>query len=73
MQMFLVTFGIIVLLVLLMAIGVLFGRKPIAGSCGGYKALDIECAAGCKNPCEKRRARMKAQAEAQAQAGAQRH
>ena len=65
MEMFLVTFGVIVLLVLLMAIGVLFGRKPIAGSCGGYKAIDVECAAGCKNPCDKRLARMKAKAEAE--------
>ena len=66
MEMFLVTFGIIVLLVVLMAVGVIFGRKPIAGSCGGYKALEVECAAGCKNPCEKRQARMKAKAEAEA-------
>jgi uncharacterized protein len=65
MEMFLVTFGVIVLLVLLMAVGVLFGRKPIAGSCGGYKAIDVECAAGCKDPCEKRLARMQAQAEAE--------
>lgn len=70
MEIFLVTFGIIVLLVLLMAIGVIFGRKPIAGSCGGYKAIDVECAAGCKNPCDKRLARMQAQAEAQASAQA---
>lgn len=60
----LATFAAIALLVLLMAVGVIFGRKPMAGSCGGYHALDIECAAGCKNPCEKRLARMKAQAEA---------
>ncbi|MDX9943702.1 MAG: (Na+)-NQR maturation NqrM [Azonexus sp.] len=71
MEMFLVTFGIIILLVLLMAVGVIFGRKPIAGSCGGYKALDVECAAGCKNPCEKRQARMKAKAEAEALAKTQ--
>lgn len=65
MEIFLVTFSIIVLLVLIMAVGVIFGRKPIAGSCGGYKVLEVECAAGCKNPCDKRLARMKAQAEAQ--------
>lgn len=62
MDMFLITFGVIVLLVLLMAIGVIFGRKPIAGSCGGYEAINAECAIGCKQPCEKRLARMKAQA-----------
>jgi len=66
MSTFLVTFGIIVFLVLIMAIGVMFGRKPIAGSCGGYKVLDVECAAGCKEPCEKRLARMQAKAEAEA-------
>ena len=65
MEMFLITFGVIVLLILLMAVGVIFGRKPIAGSCGGYKALDLDCAAGCKEPCEKRLARMKVQAEAE--------
>lgn len=65
MEIFLVTFSVIALLVLIMAVGVIFGRKPIAGSCGGYKALEVECAAGCKNPCDKRLARMKAQAEAE--------
>ena len=70
MDMFLVTFGVIVFLVLIMAIGVMFGRKPIAGSCGGYKELDVECAAGCKNPCDRRKARMQALAEAQEQAQA---
>lgn len=58
---FLVTLGVILLLVLLMSIGVIFGRKPIAGSCGGYNTLDIECAAGCKKPCKKRLERMKAE------------
>lgn len=62
METFLVTFGVIALLVLLMAVGVLFGRKPIAGSCGGYTALEVDCAAGCKKPCAKRKARMQAQA-----------
>jgi hypothetical protein len=54
MMTFFVTFGVIVFLVCLMAIGVLFGRKPIAGSCRGYEALGAECGAGCRTPCAKR-------------------
>lgn len=56
MKIFLITFALIVFLVFIMAIGVLFGRKPISGSCGGYETLGAECAAGCRNPCIKRRA-----------------
>jgi len=47
-----------------MAVGVLFGRKPIAGSCGGLGAMGQDCEFGCKKPCSKRQARMlAAQAE----------
>jgi hypothetical protein len=53
---FFITFGVIVFLALIMAIGVLFGRKPIQGSCGGYEQLNMTCAIGCKTPCEKRQA-----------------
>ncbi len=38
MQTFIVVFVVMMLFVTLMAVGVLFGRKPIKGSCGGVGA-----------------------------------
>jgi hypothetical protein len=35
----LVTFAVIALVVLLMSVGVLFGRKPVQGSCGGMNKI----------------------------------
>lgn len=41
---FLLALGILLLLITGMSIGVLMGRKPIAGSCGGMAALGMEVA-----------------------------
>ena len=61
MSTFLVTFGVMVLAALGMAVGVIAGRKPIAGSCGGMNKMGIECQAGCEKPCPRRQARQQAE------------
>lgn len=39
---FLIVFTVMALVVAMMAVGVMAGRKPIAGSCGGIANLGIE-------------------------------
>ncbi len=46
MNIFIVTFVVMVLVIVGMAIGVLFGRSPIKGSCGGMQNL------GMKGKCD---------------------
>ena len=52
-----VAFFVMLGLVTAMAVGVIFGRKPIAGSCGGMKAIgmemDCEVCGGDPEYCEK--------------------
>ncbi|HWO99724.1 MAG TPA: DUF539 domain-containing protein [Methylococcus sp.] len=47
MTLFLITFAIIGLVVLLMAVGVIFGRPAIRGTCGGLNGGDCLCAQKC--------------------------
>ena len=39
METFIVAFGFFILVVIGMSVGVMFKRKPIAGSCGGLNAI----------------------------------
>jgi hypothetical protein len=48
---FLVTFLVFLLVVLLMALGVLSGRKQIQGSCGGIASLGLEKSCDCESVC----------------------
>ena len=51
-----ITFIAFLLIVGAMAVGVLMGRKPIAGSCGGMSALglvsDCEICGGDRSKCD---------------------
>jgi hypothetical protein len=55
----LISFGLVLLAVLFMAVGVVFGRKPLSGGCGEDGAQKDDCA-GCEkygkknpSPCPK--------------------
>ncbi len=57
MNIFIVTFLVMLLAVLAMAVGVLAGRRGIQGSCGGLnniQGLEDSCSI-CSQPCEKRK------------------
>ena len=58
MTIFLVTFLVMVIVILAMAVGVMLGRRPIGGSCGGLERLGLECDAGCDKPCPERLVRL---------------
>ncbi|MFD1382526.1 (Na+)-NQR maturation NqrM [Rhodanobacter aciditrophus] len=61
----LIVFACMVAVVTAMAVGVLMGRKPISGSCGGMSALGMEVACdicgGDKGKCEKETKKVRAQ------------
>lgn len=55
MQTFIITFGFLLIAVAAMAVGVMMGRKPIKGSCGGINALPgIKRACDCEEPCDQK-------------------
>jgi hypothetical protein len=51
MTLFLITFAVIAVVITMMAIGVMFGRQAIKGSCGGSGGA--ECV--CTEKCDKRK------------------
>ncbi|WP_432695374.1 (Na+)-NQR maturation NqrM [Marinobacterium sp. YM272] len=57
MDIMILTFVILLGIIIAMSVGVLMGRKPIAGSCGGMNALGMDTACdicgGDKDRCEK--------------------
>jgi len=55
-ELFFVVFCVMLLITAAMSVGVLLGKKPISGSCGGMSALGMEVACdvcgGDKTKCE---------------------
>jgi hypothetical protein len=49
---FIVTFFIFLLVIAAMAVGVIFGRKRIQGSCGGLSSVGIEKSCDCDTVCD---------------------
>ena len=57
MTLFFVTLAFFLIVVAGMAVGYIFQKKTLAGSCGGLGTIGIEKACNCDNPCEKRQER----------------
>ncbi len=62
-------FVVMMFIVLAMSVGVLFGRKPLKGSCGGLSALGMkescDICGGEDDLCDKEQLRQKALASAE--------
>lgn len=62
MSTFIFAFVFFLLMVLAMAVGYIFQRKSISGSCGGLGALGVEKACDCPEPCDRKKARLEKEA-----------
>ncbi|CAM3512247.1 hypothetical protein VA7868_00756 [Vibrio aerogenes CECT 7868] len=66
MSTFLITFGMFLLIIAAMAVGYIFQRKMVSGSCGGLGAVGVDKVCNCPEPCDARKKR-EAKAAARAQ------
>ncbi|MCJ8321177.1 MAG: (Na+)-NQR maturation NqrM [Colwellia sp.] len=57
MLIFFITFGFFLMVGTAMAVGYIFQKKTLAGSCGGLATVGIDKSCNCDNPCEKRQER----------------
>lgn len=70
MELFIITFVIMLIVIGAMAIGYIIQGKKIKGSCGGISDLGLEKVCDCEEPCDKRKELMK-KLEAERRAEAQ--
>lgn len=55
MSTFLITFAVFVAVIAAMAVGYIFQKKVVKGSCGGLGAVGIEKVCNCPEPCDARK------------------
>ncbi|WP_337165635.1 (Na+)-NQR maturation NqrM [Vibrio fluvialis] len=55
---YLFAFGLFLILVVLMSIGVLMRRKPIQGSCGGLSNVGVDKVCDCETTCEEHQSKL---------------
>lgn len=58
MKIFIITFVLFLLVFFGMALGYIFKRRSLQGSCGGISALGMEKVCDCPEPCDARKKRM---------------
>ncbi|MDO4435433.1 MAG: (Na+)-NQR maturation NqrM [Cardiobacteriaceae bacterium] len=56
METFIAIFVLLLVAVAGMSVGVIFGRAPLKGSCGGLGAVGVEKACGCTDGCDQEKA-----------------
>lgn len=59
MEIFIITFVLMLIIVTIMSVGYIFQKKKIKGSCGGISDLGLEKVCDCDEPCDKRKEMIK--------------
>ncbi len=54
---YLVTFAVFLAVIAAMAVGYIFQKKMVKGSCGGLGSVGIEKVCNCPEPCDARKKR----------------
>ncbi len=54
---YIITFVVFLLVIVAMAVGYIFQRKSVSGSCGGLDGIGIAKECDCPEPCDARKKR----------------
>lgn len=69
---FIATFMVFLVVMIAMAIGYIFNKKTISGSCGGLASVGIEKECDCPEPCENRKKKDREALQAEKRSGEER-